>query len=152
MVMNSIELRDLADSLITAEAAETFTLNGFVETFSFSKLRPTLIELVGTGGFRAIIGSALCRAQTNTSWLRQVSVNNDGSFENLAVGCSKLSAVDCHKGHVDLLTQILIALVGAVGPIMTRAIVEDTWPSMDYDDERFALKNFAVPSAAWRSA
>lgn len=151
MVADSVELRDLADSLVTSEATLAFTNSEFIETFTFSRLKPPLLALMGTGGFRSLIGSALCRAQRDTPWLRGVKFNNDGSFESLDLGCSKLSAADCHAGHVELLTQILINLVDAVGPVMTRAIVQDTWPLIDPDDELFAVSNFKPPSAALQS-
>ncbi|QXQ05314.1 hypothetical protein KX816_13740 [Sphingosinicellaceae bacterium] len=97
--------------------------------FNFAILRPSLVELIGSGGYAMLISNALSHAQCETPWLREVSLGRDGAFVGLDAAYAKVSCAEFRSASALILTHILNLLVRFIGPVMTDAVVRDTWPT-----------------------
>ena len=94
------------------------------------KLRPDLMTLMGSMGFRALLSRALAQATPEVAWLSAVHVKSDGSLEGLSQG-----ELDVHvdpetiaRGRVVLLAQLLGSLATFIGDTLTLQLVRRIWP------------------------
>jgi hypothetical protein len=92
------------------------------------KLRPHLANLMGIGGFRALLARALVLGSAEASWLGAVRVNETGSLEGSDASYSQLDPAECLEGSVVLLAQLLGLLVALIGPNLTSRVVGEVWP------------------------
>jgi hypothetical protein len=92
------------------------------------KLRPHLANLMGIGGFRALLSRALVLAAAEVSWLSTVHVKADGTLEGLEEPHSRLNPAEFFDGRVVILAQLLGLLVAFIGPNLTSRLVGEIWP------------------------
>jgi hypothetical protein len=102
------------------------------------KLRPHLANLMGVGGFRALLSRALMLAGGEVSWVRALQVKADGTLEGLDGLQSRFDTAEFLEGGVVVLAELLGLLVAFIGPNLTSRLVGETWPNFH--------------SAAWDSA
>jgi hypothetical protein len=92
------------------------------------KLRPHLANLMGIGGFRALLSRALLFAAAEVSWLSAVHAKADGTLEGLEEPHSRLNPAEFFDGIVVLLAQLLGLMVALIGPNLTSRLVGEIWP------------------------
>ena len=98
------------------------------------KLRPQLVPLMGTGGFRALLSRALALAGAEVPWLRAVQVKGDGVVERLE-GLPKQPDLDAMlEGKVVLLAHLLGLLVAFIGENLTLRLVREVWPKARFNN------------------
>ena len=98
------------------------------------KLRPHLANLMGNGGFRALLSRALVLATPEVAWLHAVHIKADGSFEGLDELEASVDPEGIAEGRVVLLAQLLGLLVVFIGESLTLRLVRDVWPKLSLDD------------------
>jgi nicotinic acid phosphoribosyltransferase len=95
------------------------------------KLRVQLAELIGVGGFRALLARAKALAGTEVPWLRELQIMADGSLEGLHELEAKFDSLSVTEGEVVLVSQLLELLVTFIGPALTLRLLHDIWPKME---------------------
>jgi hypothetical protein len=132
------KVREWAESLIVYEASLTPSASSDATTpLSFpvtEKLRPRFAMLMGSIGFRSLLGRALALAATEVPWLRAVQVRADSTFEGLDVHAAKLPLEEVTEGRVVLIAQLLGLLVALIGENLTLRLLGDVWPGLSLDD------------------
>lgn len=118
-------VRDLADHLIRSLEKESLT--GEKVDFGFEIIKSQLTSLVGTGGFSMIMSNALSQAKSEVAWLRDVDSKGGGAIIGLEAASANVSHADFQAGSVVILANIIGLLVRFIGPIMTEAVIRDTW-------------------------
>ena len=103
----------------------------------FEKLRPQLVTLMGTSGFRALLSRALALAVPEVRSLRAVRVKADGSFEGLEELQAQLEPRKIRQCEVILLAQLLQLLVAFIGEKLTLQIMGEIWPKVVQNDLNF---------------
>jgi hypothetical protein len=97
------------------------------------ELRPQLVNLMGIGGFRALLSRAIALSGDEVRWLRAVHVKADGSLtgfeEYVSLGPGQFA-----EGKVALLAQLLGTLVALIGVRLTLRLVLDIWPKLPLGD------------------
>jgi hypothetical protein len=124
------ELRGIAKSLAALETSRSRssaakTSAGFRVA---ERLRPHLANLMGDGGFRALLARALALASAEVSWLGAMRVKSDGTFEGLKEARARLDPAEFLEGGIVLTAQLLGLLVAFIGPDMTSRLVGEVWP------------------------
>ncbi len=125
-------LKELARRLLIYEAA-TGTRAGSGESAVFrvcEKLRGSLGQLLGAGGFRTLLARALTLAGVEVPWLRELQIKADGSLEGLGELEAKLALRPLVEGEAALVAQLLGLLVIFIGPTFTLQLLHDIWPKM----------------------
>lgn len=120
-------VRELADHLIIS--LEEDSPAGEKVNFGFEIIKSQLTSLVGTGGFSMIMSNALSHSKSEVAWLRDVDSKSNGSIIGLEAACANISHAEFRAGSVVVLANIIGLLVGFIGPIMTEAVIRDTWPN-----------------------
>ena len=92
------------------------------------KLRPHLANLMGNGGFRALLSRALVLASGEVSWLRAVQVNARGTLEGLEALHAQIASAEFIEGEIVLLIELLALLEAFIGPGLTSRLVGEIWP------------------------
>jgi hypothetical protein len=92
------------------------------------KLRPHLANLVGNGGFRALLSRALVLASGEVSWLRAVQVNARGTLEGLEALHAQIASAEFIEGEIVLLIELLALLEAFIGPALTSRLVGEIRP------------------------
>jgi hypothetical protein len=92
------------------------------------KLRPHLANLMGTGGFQALLARALVLASVEVSWLSAVRVKTDANFEGLEEAHARLDPAEFLEGGIVLTAQLLGLLTAFIGPTLTSRLVGEIWP------------------------
>jgi hypothetical protein len=95
------------------------------------KLRPHLANLMGNGGYRALLARALALAGAEVSWLGAVRVKTDGNFEGLEEARARLDPAEFLEGGTVLMAQLLGLLVALVGPSLTSRLLGEVWPKFE---------------------
>jgi hypothetical protein len=94
------------------------------------RLRPHLANLMGQGGFRALLARALVLASADVHWLSAVKVNTDGSLDGLDALPSRIDPVEFLEGTVIVLAELLGLLVALIGPDLTTRLIGEIWPKL----------------------
>ena len=92
------------------------------------KLRPHLANLLGIGGFRALLSRALILAKEEVSWLSEVKVTEAGRLEGLGMAQLHLDTSDFSEGSVILVAQLIGLLAAFIGLNLTLRQIEEVWP------------------------
>ncbi len=125
------QLRSLARSLIAQETPKKSSGVDALAAFDvIEELRPSLANLMGKGGFRALLARALALARAEVSSLDAVKVNADGTLEELTTRQPPISPAERLAGKVELVAQLLGLLVGLIGPDLATTLVTDIWPKL----------------------
>jgi hypothetical protein len=133
------KIREFAERLIAYETrgnnfSETKPLVAFLVD---ERLRPHLVTLMGSLGFRALLSRALVLTNTEVPWLRAVHVKTDGSLEGLNELKAHVGPEDFFKGSVVLLAQFLELLVTLIGEDLTLRLVGEIWPTLSLNNLGF---------------
>jgi len=129
-------MRNIAERLIAYETSERKS-SGTKTGANFpvcEKLRPHLVTLMGSTGFRALLSRALARAEAEIPSLRAVQVDADGSmtgFDKLEV---QAAPDELARAPVALVVQLLGLLAAFIGESLMLQIVRDVWPQMARED------------------
>ena len=132
-------MRNLAKELIGYEASrhnfsEAVASDDFHVT---DKLRPHLANLMGKGGFRALLSRALVLAKAEVSWLGAVRVKADGTLDGVDQLHSQIDPAEFLEGKVVLLAQLFGLLVAFIGLNLASHIVSEIWPGISFKDGKF---------------
>jgi hypothetical protein len=92
------------------------------------KLRPVLANLMGTGGFQAVLSRALMLAGAEVSWVRALQVKADGTLDGLHGLDAKITDAEVLEGSCVVLADLLGLLVAFIGPNLTSHLVSEIWP------------------------
>ncbi len=126
------KLRDFARNLIVYETSGR-RISKAKDSPSFlvtEKLRPHLTNLMGKGGFRALLARALALTNMEVSWLNAVKVNPDGALEGLEALHSQVNSAEFFEGKVVFLTHLLGLLIALIGPDLTIRLLSEIWPKL----------------------
>ena len=135
------QMRHFAKLLITHGAGKNRTSGTHPVAFVIcAQLRPHLTNMMGQGGFRAVLSRALALATAEVPWLRAVRVNEDGGLEGGEEIQKQLDPDEFLEGRVVLVAQLLGLLVAFIGESLTLCLVRDIWPKvplkdLDFDNE-----------------
>jgi hypothetical protein len=125
-------MRNLARELIvneplTNESSAFQTREVFCST---ERLRPHLVNLMGKGGYRALLARALVQTSAEVPWLDAVTVDADGNLKGLAVLHSRIDPAEFLEGNVVVLAQLLGLLIALIGPDLSARLMGEIWPKM----------------------
>ena len=137
------KMRKLAERLIAEEAKlhKPGEAKARGVTFSVSaRLRPQLVMLMGTAGYRALVSRALTLASAEVKWLGEVRVEPDGSLQGLEELAARFPAGAVTQGIVTQLAHLLELLVSFIGEGLTMRLVVELYPDLSEDDFNFAKK------------
>jgi hypothetical protein len=125
-------LRSLAKSLLVHETSlkKSSAVKSPPVLHVAEKLHPHLANLMGNGGFRALLARALTLASAEVSWLRAVQVDARGTLEGLDVLHAQFAAADFAEVEFILLAELLTLLEALIGPALTSRLVGETWPQI----------------------
>jgi hypothetical protein len=129
MSQTTPQLRSLAKSLIAQETSEK-SADVSAAFHVIEKLRPQLANLMGNGGFRALLARALALAGAEVSWLNAVRANADGTFDGLEALQSQTDPAEFLEGKIVVLAHLIGLLVALIGPNLTATVVADIWPKL----------------------
>jgi hypothetical protein len=125
------QLRSLARSLIAQETSrKSARVNALATFLVVEKLRPYLANLMGKGGFRALLVRALALASADFSWLNAIIVRTDGTLEGLDAPPPQIDPAEFLEGKAAVLAHLIGLLVALIGPDLTTALVADIWPKL----------------------
>jgi hypothetical protein len=124
------KLRSLAKSLVVYEAQRNKSSGAKSPPVLdvTEKLRPHLANLMGHGGFRALLSRALVLAGAEVSWLRAAHVNARGTLEGLEALHAQIASAEFIEGEIVLLIELLALLEAFIGPALTLRLVGEIWP------------------------
>jgi hypothetical protein len=136
-------MRDFAKRLIahesrTDKSSSTTAPKAFTV---IDKLRPTLVNLMGSAGFWALISRALALASPQVQWLQKLQIESDGSLQGLDELAGQLGADDFLEGPVILLAELLGLLVAFIGEKLTLQLVREIWPALPVGDLKFSKES-----------
>jgi len=124
------KLRSLAKSLVVYETQRNNSSGAKSPPVLdvTEKLRPHLANLMGNGGFRALLSRALVLASGEVSWLRAVQVNARGTLEGLEALHAQIASAEFIEGEIVLLIELLALLEAFIGPALTSRLVGEIRP------------------------
>jgi hypothetical protein len=131
-----LHLRRFALRLMKHESDEFSDLAGQATIPVIDKLRPEFVNLMGAGGFRALLSRALALGSAEVRWLHAVHVERDGTLEGLNHH-AQLRPAEFTEGKVVLLARVLESLVALIGPNLTERLLLDIWPKLSLSDRNF---------------
>jgi hypothetical protein len=125
------QLLSLAGSLITQETSrKSCRVSALATIHVVEKLRPHLANLMGRGGFWALLARALALASAEVPWLRAVKLNEDGRFDGLDTLHAEIEPAEFLQGKIVVLAQLIGLLVAMIGPDLTASLVADVCPEL----------------------
>ena len=128
-------MRGFAERLIIHETREHSADAKSISTFIvFEKMRPHLATLMGNAGFHALLLRSLSLASAESSWLRAVHVNANGSLEGPDQAASQFGHEEIADGRLVLLSHLLGLLVAFIGESLTLRLVHEVWPELPADE------------------
>jgi hypothetical protein len=121
----------LARRLIAEESRSSDAVNsgGWPAFRVCEKLRRPLSTLAGAAGFRSLLARALTLAKGESSWLQEVKINPDGSFDYTTELLAEFETEKAVRGGVAIVTQLLGLLITFIGEALTLRLVHDVWPN-----------------------
>jgi hypothetical protein len=136
------ELLNFARRLIAYEArgnesSETGLPAGFDVC---EKLRRHLANLMGTGGYRALLTRALALASAEVAWLRTIVINVDGSLDERPEGGAQVDEQAMAEGGVVLVAQLIGLMMTFIGEGLTLQLLREAWPKLPLNDLDFGAK------------
>jgi hypothetical protein len=125
-------LRALARDLMASEIFELSSVLAGAEAIILvtERLRPALANLMGKGGFRALLARALVLASADVSWLNTVHVNADGRLAGFEAPDPNIGPAEQLEGRVVLLARLIGLLVVLIGPHLTARLLREIWPKL----------------------
>lgn len=129
-MIDDIQIRRLAALVLERTEDGSEADDTIIARFNFVGLKPHLISLLGTGGFRMVMANALTQAQREVEWLDGVRSKGNGTFDGLDDAYAKTTHDAFKRGSVIVLTHVLALLVRFIGSDMTLAIIRQSWPQV----------------------
>lgn len=128
----TLEMRSLAKDLMDFETSRNraFKATGAAAFIVTERLRPHLSNLMGNGGFRALLARALVLASAEVSWLGAISVKADGTLDMVDGLGGQLDPAEFLEGRIVLVAQLLGLLMAFIGPTLTSSLVSEIWPKL----------------------
>lgn len=106
----------------------------------WEKLRPTVVTLMGNGGFRALLTRALALAQADVPWLRAAHVTADGILGGMDKPGTRIGPDQRIEGSAVVLAHLLGLLVTFIGVALTLSMVRAVWPEISLNDSEFFIE------------
>jgi len=130
------KMREFAERLIAHETKGNISsaANPPAAFHVCEKLRPRLVTLMGSGGYRALLSRALTLAKDEIPWLAAVRVKADGSLEGLDEFKAQVDPKEFAEDSVVLLAQLLGLLEAFIGENLTVRLVREVWPKLSFND------------------
>jgi hypothetical protein len=97
---------------------------------ALEKLRPHLVRLMGTSGYRALKARALVLAQGEVRALEVLQVNPSGVVEGLEAFDARFSHEVKTEAGIVLLARLLGLLVTFIGQALTAQVIHEVWPEL----------------------
>ncbi|MEI6819425.1 MAG: hypothetical protein WCL19_07455 [Verrucomicrobiota bacterium] len=98
------------------------------------KLSPHFITLMGSYGFQVMLERALAQAGEEVTWLRKISVNHEGQFDQLCELKEPMAAEIIFEGKVVFIAYVLEQLITFLGESFTLRMLRDVWPKVSSKD------------------
>jgi hypothetical protein len=97
------------------------------------RLRESLLILVGTKGFRAVVERSLHLTAARYRWMAPLEIDDDGAIAEgqVAVALGQEGAAHVLEGMTALLGQLLDLLSVLIGEDVTLRLVRRAWSSLD---------------------
>jgi hypothetical protein len=128
-------MQKLAELLIAEEAKAQKRHSAKATSFEVSaRLRPQLVALMGTAGYRAVVSRALTLATDEVKWLHHVRVALDGTIEGLEDVAAQLPPGHAARGRLTLLAHLLELLVSFIGEGLTFRLLQELYPHLSEND------------------
>jgi hypothetical protein len=89
-------------------------------------MRHPLSTLAGNTGFKALLARAINVAKSDTSWLSEVEVKEDGTLG----GLESIPREEATQAGVALTAQLLALLMTFIGEYLTLRMVREIWPDL----------------------
>jgi hypothetical protein len=123
-------MRSLAQDLVAYDASGAKSTDAVASAAVHvtEKLQPQLTNLMGHGGFRALLARALVLASVEVAWLGAVQVRPNGTLDGLEALRSEYGTAEFLEGNVVLIAQLLGLLVALIGPNLSSRLVGEIWP------------------------
>ena len=125
--MRNLTRELIANEPLTNESSAFKALEAFHGT---EKLRPHLVNLMGKGGYRALLARALVQTSAEVPWLDTVTVDADGTLKGMVVLHSRIDPAEFLEGNVVVLAQLLGLLIALIGPDLSTRLMGEIWPKM----------------------
>ena len=124
--------RNLTERLITFETKENMPSGTKIPgaCLASDKLRPHLVSLMGSIGYRALLARALGLAKAEFAWLQGVQIKTDASCEGFEELEAHVDPDEFSEGSVVLLSHLLGLLVAFIGEELTLRLVRQAWPKL----------------------
>jgi hypothetical protein len=125
------QLQSLAKSLIAQETpGNSARESALAAIHVVEKLRPHLANLMGKGGFRALVARAIALATAEFPWLNAVRVKPGGTLDGLEAPPAQIDPAEFLDGKVAVLAHLIGLLVALIGPNLTATLMADIWPKL----------------------
>jgi hypothetical protein len=124
------KMREVSKALMAHDTSikKTSAGNVFPAFAIVEKLRPQLANLMGNGGFRALLSRALVLSKEEVTWLTQVQVSESGTLEVLERPGVPLAESEFLEGNEIIVAQLLGLLGAFIGMTLTLQQVKEVWP------------------------
>lgn len=131
-------MRNLAHRLISSEhrTGDSADTEGRAAFRVCEKLRESLSALVGTYGFRTLLGRALTLGKAEADWLGKLEIAPNGAVAFPAELERELETKEAAKGGAVLVAQVLELLGTFIGEALTRRLVLKLWPKAAMGDSK----------------
>ena len=130
---NAATMRGIAEKLVAPGVGKPPARSSALSLY-LGQIRPNLLVLMGSGGFRALVARALFLVSRDFPEFRHVTPDDDGNLIGLEEACSTLDDAGLREVFVSILTEILLLLFELLGAGVTLAVIGDTWPQTLPDD------------------
>jgi hypothetical protein len=139
-------MREVAKALMAYETSINKTSLGedFPAFAVIEKLRNHLANLMGMGGFQALLSRALVLAQEEVACLRGVQVSASGALDFPERPIKELRRAELLEGNEIILAQLLGLLAAFIGMNLTLQQITEVWPG--YPAALAAVANGEVES------
>jgi hypothetical protein len=92
------------------------------------KLRPHLANLMGVGGFRALLSRAVVLAKQEVFWLSELQVSAAGTLLGLEMPDPPPERLELLEGNEIIIAQLIGLLTAFIGLALTLQQIEEVWP------------------------
>ncbi len=138
----AVSVRQYATRVVVHESGEdsSVAMSPQKALLVCQKLRPQLENLVGHEGCRVLLMRSLVLATPEVSWLRDVHVNPDGTFDVSDELERKVEPESAIEGGSVLLGVLLELLVNFIGIALTFGVARRVWPELQVSETEFSIE------------
>lgn len=98
------------------------------------RLRPSLVTLMSTLGFQALLLRAQALSSADIPWIAEVMIHTDGSIGERAKRAPNLDPEEIRNGNLIFLAHVLMLLEAFIGEVLTLQLMIEVWPNVPLDD------------------